>query len=567
MSKPLKIVLVLAAVVVAGFLALGIAVTALFDPNDYRAQIVDAVSKGTGRPFELEGELGLEFFPCCAISVGPARLGNPAGFPTENFAQFLSAAARIRIWPLLLRREIEIGTFRIDGLELHLLRLADGRGNWRFSNDSAAQSAERPGSGSAMGRLRMESIDATGARLRYQDLQAGAEYAATDVHVHSGAVLFQDGTLAIDSPDLALIVTGAKLPNAQMTIGLTAERLEFASDAGTMDLRQFAMGIDESTMTGNAAIGEDGQVVFDAAIDRLNLDAYLPRAEPDAATAASATAPTRIPVETIRRLHIDGRLRAGELTLLKTRLTNVAASLKAADGLLRIDPLAADLYGGQFRGTASIDARGPQATLAIDHQVAGVQVGDLLRTRLDKDVLSGALSLSLAATGSGATTEDVLRGLNGTVVLDLADGIYHGTDFLYEIRRAAALLKQRAPPPAPATRQTPINTLRMTGRLVDGVMKSDWITAEVPAMHVGGKGDLDLTTRLMNYRMKAELVAAPDGSGDDELADLAGKSIPFTVKGPANSPRVKVDLDDLLKNEAQGALERGLRKLFRRSND
>jgi hypothetical protein len=47
-----------------------------------------------------------------------------------------------------------------------------------------------------------------------------------------------------------------------------------------------------------------------------------------------------------------------------------------------------------------------------------------------------------------------------------------------------------------------------------------------------------------------------------DLEDLAAKPIPFTVTGPARDPKIRIDLEDLLKGEARGALERGLRKLF-----
>jgi AsmA protein len=568
MNRPLRIVLGVCLALAALFAIVIVAIALRFDPNAYRPQIVDSVAQATGRSFELDGDLGLELFPCCAIALGTARLGNPEGFPAATFAEFDSASASVKLWPLLLRREVEIGTFRIEGLALDLVRGADGRGNWSFEGEAAVESSPEETSTSApIAGLRMDSIDAGGADVRYRDATSGREYRASDVHVRTGAVLFQ-GALTVDTPDIALTATGDTLPNGRVELALAADRIVFAPDAGTLDIPGLALRIDDSTVTGDVAVADTGMLGFDLQIDRFDVDAYLPKPEQQKQAqareqaGASTSEPTPIPLELIRRLKLVGNVRAGELTLFRTHLTQVEGSLRAEGGVLRVDPLAATLYGGQYRGTVIVDATGSQAAVRLDQALTRVQVGELLKSRYDSDRLSGALTATLVGSGSGRTTRDVLRTLAGTVDLDLADGVYRGTDFLYELRRARALLKQEAPPPKPAREETPIDVLEMQGRLGNGVMRSDAITLEIPAARVGGKGDLDLLALLLDYDLEAELVAAPDDPMSRDLEDLAGKPIPFTVTGPARDPKIRIDLEDLLKGEARSALERGLRKLF-----
>src|SRR5690606_19804692 len=62
--------------------------------------------------------------------------GHPAGFPVDGpspvdgpFATVERFAARIKLYPLLERR-FEVGSVRIEGARLNLVRGADGRGNW-----------------------------------------------------------------------------------------------------------------------------------------------------------------------------------------------------------------------------------------------------------------------------------------------------------------------------------------------------------------------------------------------------------------------------------------------------
>lgn len=566
MKAPLKLALILVGVGVATLVAIGVAVTALFDPEDYRPQIVEAVSHGTGRSFELDGELGLDLLPCCAVTVGHARLGNPQGFPPGYFLEFGSASAGIKLWPLLLRRELEVDRFRIEGLRLNLVRLADGSGNWRFAAGSGAP-AEAGGSStrSGLAGFRMDALEATGAALDYQDLGTGNRYGATDVHLVSGAVAIKAGAVTIDAPDAAFTVIGSSLPEGRMALGFSADQVALDATTGALDLPAFTLRIDKSNITGNAAVEPDGSLLVDVSLDRLDLDRYLPKPD-EAATAddQSQTEPARIPLELIRRLDVEGRIHATDLIAFRTHLTDVQANLRGADGVLTLDPLSAALYRGEFRGRASVDARGDEAVVTLEQTMTGVQVGELLQHRLDRQTLEGALDMTLQAAGRGLTSREVMATLNGTVTLGLVDGVYHGTDFLYEIRRARALLRQETPPPEPASRQTPIQTLAMAGRLVNGVLKSDRISAVIPALEVSGKGDLDLLARRVDYRFKAELVGSAEGVDPSELKDLAGHSIPFTVRGPAASPKVAVDLEDLLKDEARNVLERKLRKFFER---
>jgi hypothetical protein len=86
MSKTVKIL----GIVVGGVLALvivgAVAVSLLFDPNDYKDEITAQVKQHTGRTLTLEGNLGLAFFPWLGVESGKATLGNAPGFGDEPFA-------------------------------------------------------------------------------------------------------------------------------------------------------------------------------------------------------------------------------------------------------------------------------------------------------------------------------------------------------------------------------------------------------------------------------------------------------------------------------------------------
>ena len=83
MSRLLKILGLAVGVVVLLFVVVAVAVSLLFDPNDYKGDIATAVQNATGRELTLDGDLELALFPTIRIAVGAASLSNAPGFGDE----------------------------------------------------------------------------------------------------------------------------------------------------------------------------------------------------------------------------------------------------------------------------------------------------------------------------------------------------------------------------------------------------------------------------------------------------------------------------------------------------
>jgi uncharacterized protein involved in outer membrane biogenesis len=568
MTTPIKILLILAAGAAALLVAAALAVSLLVRPEDYRPLLVEGITNATGRTFELEGELGLDLFPCCALSLGPARLGNPEGFPDDSFARVRTASVSIELWPLLLRREVRLGTTRIEGLELHLLRLEDGRGNWSFTpipSEEPAGSAPEPADTRGLADLRMAGIELTGGQLDYRNLESGRTYAATDLRLTTGSIGYGE-TLEIEAPDLALTLAGERFADGRLDVAFRGDHVSFVPSTGAVDIAALDLRLGDSRVTGSiaGAEGARGAPAYDLTVDRFDLDDFLPApiGEPDTSKPADS-APMELPVEPLRRLDFTGRLRVGEFRARGWELAEVDARVLAKDGVLQFEPLTARLYDGTFAGTVTVDATGPAVRVMFDQQIDGLQVGALLQRRYGRETLAGTLSVSLRGSGAGRNSAELVRALTGPVEINLVDGVYRGTDVLYEISRASALLEQQPAPPKPANPETPIDRLVTTGRLAGGVLHSDAVNLTTPALQVTGAGKLDLLRLEIDYDLKAELLAAGSAAAGERLSDLLGKRIPFTLKGPAASPKVRVDLEDVLKRRAKDALKGRARDLLR----
>lgn len=168
--RTVKILAGLVGGIVVLFVAGLIAVWLLVNPNDYKGRIEAAVKESTGRELVLSGDLKLSVFPWVALGLGPASLGNPPGFGTEPFLAFRHAAVRVRLIPLLSKR-LDMDRLEIDGLDLRLVKNAQGVGNWEnFGKGGKTPGGEREQSGGSLGGL--AGIAVTHGRVSYLGMVA-----------------------------------------------------------------------------------------------------------------------------------------------------------------------------------------------------------------------------------------------------------------------------------------------------------------------------------------------------------------------------------------------------------
>ena len=98
-----------------------------FDPNDYTPQIVQLVKDKTGRILHIQGTLHLSFWPQLALHVNQVSLDNLSN--PDPLITIKQASIHIKLFPLL-KRHLAIHAMILDGVQVALVRQADGHGNW-----------------------------------------------------------------------------------------------------------------------------------------------------------------------------------------------------------------------------------------------------------------------------------------------------------------------------------------------------------------------------------------------------------------------------------------------------
>ena len=364
------------------------------------------------------------------------------------------------------------------------------------------------------------------------------------------------------SPRSLMTVLGTEPPETADPVALTRLIIDAnaAVTANTIDLTDVTIKLDDTTLRGSLVVplSSGGAYRFDMAADRIELARYMAPATESSANDASESVPVEIPTELIQTLNARGKLRVAAATLGDMLFENVELGLNAGKGSLRLNPVAAELFGGTYSGDVRINAAGSVPVLSVDEKIAGVDLGSLAVAMFGRENITGDISGAFKLSGRGQDLAAIQRSLAGNMSFELNDGAYEGTDIWFELRRARALLKSEAPPQPTLPARTRFSAVTAIGVVKDGVMTNDDLFAELPFMQLRGRGKVDLAEATLDYGLTARVLERPEtlaGVSEEELDDFTEAVIPLKITGPLASPRVKPDIENLVRERVEQELK------------
>ncbi|MFG0418636.1 AsmA family protein [Pseudomonas sp. zjy_8] len=182
--------------------ALGFALTHLFDPNDYKDEIRQLARDKAHVELTLNGDIGWSLFPWLGLELHEASVAT-LNKPKEPFADLQMLGLSVRVLPLL-RREVQMSDVRVEGLNLTLARDEQGHGNWEdigkplpaqngAGPDAPAQAPaeQTPATTDSSDRaikLDIDSLTVNNARVQYTDAKTGQNYSAESIQLSTGPV-------------------------------------------------------------------------------------------------------------------------------------------------------------------------------------------------------------------------------------------------------------------------------------------------------------------------------------------------------------------------------------------
>ena len=315
--------------------------------------------------------------------------------------------------------------------------------------------------------------------------------------------------------------------------------------------------VDDSTLSGSLTLSPGPEISLDLEIDRLALDRYAPTAtpatvpiSPGSAVAAASVAKPLLPAN----LDLDGELRVGTLWAADVRVEALRIPLALHDGILDLQP-SANLYGGRYQGKIGLDGSRVPAHLSLDEQLRGVQAGPLLEALAGEARISGRTDLDARLSMVPGDADTLRRSLDGELRLVFHDGAYRGVNLAQLLRGVEAVLEGRPPPRAAGVLRTDFTELSGTFRLRDGEVHNDDLLGKSPFLRVQGRGNANLLSKALDYRLTVVLVRTPEGQDGMELARLTGIPVPVRVTGALGEPRFRLDTEALVREHGQRLLD------------
>src|SRR4029079_2799753 len=279
--------------------------------------------------------------------------------------------------------ELNLKTGRLDGQTHGAVALAAHVTGKKPEADLRAQAAGALRFNLARAEFAFDKFDAQ-LKGRYDQGSVAAEFSAPKLEVtRAGAsgsevkISYQvkgpqgniDAKLliaAMEGTATALNIPKGSLDLAAGVSGISAKaKLEASVKANLakQDLSATINGkVDEGTLKAKVELTNFApmKATFDVAIDRLNVDRYIPAEKKD----GKGDEPVDLAV--LRGKTVNGKVAIGSLTALRIKAENVKAEIKLADGKLEISPHSASLYGGTMGGVISADANGNRVHVKED---------------------------------------------------------------------------------------------------------------------------------------------------------------------------------------------------------
>lgn len=468
------------------------------------------------------------------------------------------------------------GKLDADSFDLRLqaprIRIAPGKS----SSDAVKLSAVLSGAQRSVdAKLRFSGIEGGAQALRVAKLALELDAKSGETSVKGGltsalAADLEHKSAALEKLSGEFTVAHPQMPMQQMKLpvsgGLKAD-LARQTAAGSLATR-----FDESKVALKFDIPRFAPLAlgFDLAIDRLNVDKYLPPKKEAGGRGAGAGAgggDGKVDFSALKGLNLNGAVRIGSLQVSNIKATELKLQMKAANGRLVVAPHTAKLYGGSLAGSLTLEANGN--AVAAKEKLSGININPLMKDAIDKDVIEGHGSVALELASRGATVRAMKKALAGSASLALKDGAVKGINLAQRLRELKAKFSggQAAVQQAKQTDKTDFTELSASFRIANGVAHNEDLSAKSPFLRLAGSGDVDIGNDSVDYLAKASVVASAGGQGAKDLEYLKGVTVPVRVTGPYDKISYKIEFGDLARQAAKAKVEEKTRDAKQKLQD
>ncbi len=395
-----------------------------FDLNKYLPQIVKAASDALGRPVHIDrADLNLSL-QGIVVDVSGVRVDDDPQFSSSPVLEMEKAHLALEFAPLLMAREVRVGSVLIEGTRVNIVRSAEGVVN-------AALIGKKP-EGQTWIAAKGEAVAVTPAPVEPLVLPA---LSVKSIIVRGASIEFTD-----HDPKMPLHVI---VPGVDITVN------EFSLT------KSFPVVVDLSLASGVRNIHATMDVQLDVSGQRASVTNGVVQSDLSQLKMDALKAMSPVLAEAPLPLSLEGKVRA-DIKLLEAGakgLEKLDAQIELSQGGLKLkeilvsitkihaladvgiaDAKLSDLSLNIGEGTVKIEGdvkdylKAQQFTAKIN--AAGIKIEELIDQAALPVVVKGKVNADVALAGAGFAPDVMMKGLTGKAKVSVTDGVIEKLNIL-----------------------------------------------------------------------------------------------------------------------------------------
>lgn len=355
--------------------------------------------------------------------------------------------------------------------------------------------------------------------------------------------------LQIKNSDIRFSQNSASLQNIAITLGQT-------NAGGTVTLKNFEAPQVQFALNADKVNVAELQQIFAATPAQPAKRAGFWQLVPE------ANAQTKAEPSMLTKMTGGGTVTIGVIQYDDLLLNNVHSNVTLDHGLIKMNPVTADIYNGKENGAITIDMRPAQPVYTVNLKTEKVDANKLISSVSDvKQTIYGMLASNVNASFSSSSSSNIARSLNGNMAIDLTNGKLMNLDLLHELASVGKFLGNGFGPPKNFT-----DLVQLTGNfdVKNGLAQTNNLKAVIDGGTLAAAGLVNLADQSLNLHVTAVLNKALSqqvggtqvgGFMNTALSNNQGELVlPVIVTGSFQHPQVAPDIQQIAKMKLDNLL-------------
>jgi AsmA family protein len=479
MAKMIKIVTTLLVVVV---ISISVVIFTV-DINQYKGELITLVEESTGRILKVDGDLEFAVSLIPTVVVEDIQFSNASWGSKPEMLKLEKFEIEVALLPLLTGN-IQVNRVILIAPEILLETNKKGSANWDFSTAKSDKKTESEAAKSSAPAIVVNEVHIENATITYIDGVAGKTttlvideittesdgvdaplslimklaYSEIPIEIKGslgslnqltgnkkypldlvidvsdvkaklkgeiakpmdGKGLALDINVAMESLANLSKLTGSDLPK----FGPILLKAKLSDGAGAYSLKKISLKASNTDLSGDVTIAVLGKRPAITAnlnstlIDLAELSGDEKPAKKEKADRVFSTEP--LALEALNAVNVNMKLNATKIKISSMVLANTNVALIIKDGNLSIKPVSSSVAGGKLVGNIGLNTSVKNTSMVSKLTITGLQPNQV--PALEGKITGGKTDVDLDIKGNGNSVSQIMAGLNGKLVLKMAEG-------------------------------------------------------------------------------------------------------------------------------------------------